>query len=204
MRATFLPLTISATTLALSGVAAASITPVGQFNGQYQEGFEGFSSSWTTGSVPVFSGLASVREKSNGSLIATTAWYFTGVVKPHEGTRFMGSPGGWTEYAFNAPLATFGGFFSTNSSVAGGRAELFLNGQLVSSQPIVAPLNGDWAWNGWSSTAGFDVVRITSNYSSGGFIMQDSLQATTFAVPVPGATAAGAMVVLAALRRRRL
>lgn len=190
-------------TLGCAGAASASITPIGQFQGQYQESFENFNFSWTSGNVPVFSGLASVHERSQGSLIVTSAWYFNGVANPKEGSRFLGSPSSWVEYNFNSPIASFGGFFTTNSSVADGRVDFFLNGQLISTQPLVAPKNGVWAWNGWTSStpAGFDAVRVTSNYSSGGFIMQDALQATS--VPVPGSALACGLVVLAGLRRRR-
>lgn len=188
-------------TLAASAAAHASITPIGQFTGQYQESFDNLNFNWTSGSVPVFSGLASVRERSNGSLIVTNAWSFFGVTNPKEGDRFLGSPSSWIEYSFNSPLASFGGFFTTNSSIADGQVEFFLNGQLLSTQPLAAPKNGVWAWNGWTSPTGFDAVRVTSNYASGGFLMQDALQATS--IPVPGSLAAAGLVLLAGLRRRR-
>ena len=179
---------VIAAVLGSAGAASAGITPIPSFTGQYQESFENFNFSWTSGNVPVFSGLASVHERSNGSLIVTSSWSFNSVVRPQTGTRFMGSPSSWVEYNFNTPMASFGGFFTTNSSVADGQAQFFLNGELLSTQPLAAPKGGQWAWNGWTSPTGFDAVRITSNYSSGGFIMQDSLQAS--AIPAPGAAGA--------------
>jgi UDP-glucuronate decarboxylase len=118
-------------TLGSVGAASASITPIGQFNGQYQESFENFNFSWTSGNVPVFSGLASVHERSQGSLIVTSSWSFNGVANPKDGSRFMGSPSSWVEYNFNSPIASFGGFFTTNSSVADGRVDFFLNGRIL-------------------------------------------------------------------------
>ncbi len=192
---------VIAAVLGSAGAASAGITPIPSFTGQYQESFENFNFSWTSGNVPVFSGLASVHERSNGSLIVTSSWSFNSVVRPQTGTRFMGSPSSWVEYNFNTPMASFGGFFTTNSSVADGQAQFFLNGELLSTQPLAAPKGGQWAWNGWTSPTGFDAVRITSNYSSGGFIMQDSLQAS--AIPAPGAAGAIGLIALAGFACRR-
>lgn len=180
--------------------ASAAITPIGQFTGQYQESFDNFSFNWTSGSVPVFSGLASVHERSNGSIIVTNSWSFNTIVSPRDGTKFMGSPSSWVQYDFNIPVIAFGGFFTTNTTTSNGQVQFFLNGQLLSTQSLAAPKTGEWTWNGWSSPTGFDSVRVISNFSSGGFIMQDSLQATS--IPVPGTAAACGLVLLASLRRR--
>jgi len=189
------------TALGLASAAQAGLSPIGEFTGLRSESFEGMSYSWGSGSLPVFSGLASVRERSGSSIIITNRWSFQSVVNPKDGARFMGSPSGWVTYSFNTPIMNFGGFFTTNSSVADGRVEFFLNGALLSTQPLTAPNTGQWAWNGWSSDTGFDSVRVISNYSSGGFIMQDSMQATP--VPGPSVIAACALPLLAGLRRRR-
>lgn len=188
-------------TLACAGAAQAGITPIGQFQGQFQEGFEGRGFTWTSGNVPVFSGLAIAHERSQGSLLLTGSWYFEGGVTPKEGARFLGSTSSWVQYNFNVPLTSFGGFFTTNSPVANGRVDFFLDGNLLHTQPLTAPKGGVWAWNGWTLPTGFDAVRLTSNYSAGGFLMHDALQATT--IPAPGAALAGGLVLLAGFRRVR-
>lgn len=183
-----------------AAVARADFVDVSPFTGQYSESFEAGGATWKTGAVPVFSGLATLREKSNSTLIFTTSWSFRTVVRPVDGSVMMGSPSAWVEYDFSAPATAFGGWFATNSGAAGGTVEFFSGGVKLAARDLNAPASGAWAWNGWSSDRSFDAVRITGAFSGGGFVMQDLLQLNV--IPAPGGLLAMAGLGLTLISRR--
>lgn len=187
----------------MAGAARADFIATGPFGGSLSEGFEGRGYTWQTGSIPVFSGMATMHEKSSSTLILTGSWSFRTVVRPEEGSVLMGSPSAWVEYEFMTPLTAFGGFFATNSGAAGGRVEFYSAGTLLSTQALNAPASGAWAWNGWASSLAFDAVRVIGSYGGGGFVMQDDLRVTV--VPSPGVmmVLGGPGVLFLARRRSR-
>ncbi|NUQ53585.1 MAG: hypothetical protein HUU19_12920 [Phycisphaerales bacterium] len=201
MRISKLTLIAGICAVASGHAAHAAIVSMGPFAGAYSEGFEGRSFYWTSGTTPVFGGAGTMHERNMGTLILTGSWSFRTVVRPYEGRIIMGSPGGWMEYNFNQDMSQFGGYFATNSGTPDGRAEFYKQGALVGSQTLAAPASGAWTWNGWRSDTGFDTVHIIGNYTSGGFIMQDALQASP--LPAPGAAALVGCGVVAVVRRRR-
>jgi hypothetical protein len=175
---------------------------MGPFAGAYSEGFEGRSFYWTSGHDPgLRRGRARCTRRNMGTLILTGSWSFRTVVRPYEGRIIMGSPGGWMEYNFNQDMSQFGGYFATNSGTPDGRAEFLQAGRPRRlADPGRARLRR-MDVNGWRSDTGFDTVRIIGNYTSGGFIMQDALQAS----PLPGRAlrAGGVRVWSRWVRRRR-
>ena len=164
----------SATVLLFAFAAAAhgQISVVGTpFTGTHQEGFEGGNFGFAP-CVPqrVFSNTADLCANSAH---VTSGWGFMCSIFPHSGGGLFGSTGTPATYTFDNAVSKFGGYFGTNAGGAGGTAEFFdTAGASLGSQPITAPADCTWTWNGWQSTsANIKSVRITANNSFGGGFM---------------------------------
>jgi hypothetical protein len=173
--------------LVLAPSAAAQITPVSPFTGTYKEEFETLSSGNACLPGRAFSNHGDVCTPAGNYCLVTFGWLLYCAIYAHNGSDGMfGSAFGPTDYTFDVPAQTFGGYFGTNGYLAGGHAEFYgVNGALLANLPIDAP-KCDWAWNGWDAGAGPRIkhVLVYANdpYNGGGLLQMDDMQL------VPGAT----------------
>jgi hypothetical protein len=188
--------------LASAGMASASIVSIGEFTGDYQEGFETQPRFQFLPHYDVFGGMGDVNQVGGGQgLHITTGWAFFQTIFPHGGDVFMGGAGVNAEWVFDVPAKRFGGYFGTNADVPDAMAYFYDEaGNLIDSLAVGAPL-GSWKWNGWETTgAGIKRVEIIANNQYNGFIMHDDMEYTM--IPAPGGLALLGLGSLA-LRRRR-
>jgi hypothetical protein len=168
---------------ALGGISWAQFTQVGPFAGSHQEGFE----TQDTSSNPfptcvedrAFNGDADLCSSTAGAHI-TSGWQFGCGIQEHGGARLFGTTGGAAVFTFDSSAMSFGGYFGTNNPTVGDGAISFYDeaGTLLHSDLITAPNDCTWTWNGWDF--GGVLVKsiwIQSNYSSGGYMMLDDLEA---------------------------
>ncbi len=192
---------------ATTAAASAELAPTALFTSTAVESFDALSSTNS-----IFSDSVSVTAES-GLLIKAQSWTFSGfaTTKPHSGTHFIGSTSGPVVYDFSEPIFAFGGFFSTNTNAPDATAEFFsATGDLLATIDMSIPtaLSIDsaispWTWNGVASTEPFASVRISGNYSQGGFVMMDDIQISSTPLPTPGSLATAALAGLSMSRRRR-
>jgi hypothetical protein len=187
------PYTISAR------VTDTTVVPLpAPFDGALSEGFESCSDGFTN-EMSVFGGAAVIQAAHpNGlTLTRTGGWSASSVTYPHTGGWLAGDVGP-VDWVFTDPVKQFGGWFASNSTVAGGTVQFFdAQNQLVATQPLDLPTGSTWTWNGWEVVGEPRVVRVrvTSNDPAGGGLIQfDDMQANTTAA-VPPAQATAALVV---------
>jgi hypothetical protein len=179
----------SAVVLALAAVgfacpASADVVPVPEFVGDLSEGMEGVAPpGGQPGPVTIFGGAATVDDSLAHFIVITFTWTGWGpdeqigtkddvVVEPHNGNLFGGAVAGSVVYAFNPPVAQFGGYFTTVGNASGGTA-VFRDdaGAQIGSLPMTI-VPGEWIWQGWSSDVPIATVEITTNNPPGQFSAQ--------------------------------
>ncbi len=186
------------------GQANAQIITIGEFSGEFTEGFETQQSGQFQSSYDVFEGQGVVQQLGAGQgLHITTGWGFFSTIFPHSGGHFMGGAGVNAEWVFDTPALRFGGFFATNADVAGAVALFFdEDNGMIGKLDVTAPLGDNWAWNGWETTGvGIKRVQIIANNGFNGFIMHDDMEYT--AIPAPGVLGLLAIGIGSMSRRRR-
>ncbi len=164
-------------------VAQAQFSQTGPFTGSHQEGFE--TQDTSSGPFPPcvvdrsFSDNADLCSSSAAAHI-TGGWGFGCSIQEHGGSRLFGCTGGDTVFTFDTAATRFGGYMGTNNpSASHGSIDFFDDsGTLLYSDTIVAPNDCTWTWNGWDfGGALVKEIRLRSNYSSGGYMMLDDLEA---------------------------
>ena len=180
----------------------AQVVPIGPFSGTLHEGYETFSTGFTS-SLAVFGGAGTLTASPAGNnLNVTSGWSFFSFIAPHSGNQFMGATTNYL-FTFNTPASQFGAFWGTNADSPGATATFFnsAGGQIGSTLPVTAP-QGTWAWGGWQFAPGFSSVLITANNQFGGFIMNDDAELIP-AVPEPASMLVLGLGLTALIRRRR-
>ncbi|HIG11858.1 MAG: hypothetical protein ABGY71_13430 [bacterium] len=182
-RRAFRALARPAAMLCIGAFASAQFTAVGPFTGSASEGFE--TQDTSAGPFPtcvvdrVFSGQADLCS-STGSAHITGGWGFGCSLPARSGARLAGSTGGSISYDFDTGATRFGGYFATNNpTVPNGLIEFFgVTSILLHSAVLTVPNTCTWHWHGWDSGgAVIASVRISSNYSGGGYMMMDDMEA---------------------------
>tara|TARA_R110002072_G_scaffold42064_21_gene118833 strand:- start:90533 stop:91135 length:603 start_codon:yes stop_codon:yes gene_type:complete len=192
-------------TMAATGIAAqADIVRVGEFQSLQFEGFENLDmSSFEQAPVEAFGGMATLLNSNNSFLHTTGGWSYKNMTQKYEGSRLLGTTRGGVEYQFNLTQRSFGGFFSSIDNIADGSVRFFNGDTFVGSDDLLASVDGNWTWNGWSSDAEFDRVVIESNALNKGFMMHDSVRVLQTQVPASGSVAILATGAFLCKRRRR-
>ncbi len=181
---------LSMMSVAVLAAYADSIVPISEFTGAYSDGFETQVNGTFISSANVFGDGSTVQiiGGSSGMLI-TEGWDFFSLTYPHGGDYLMGSAHGEVQYVLAQPAQRFGGFFNANSDVAGATVSFFdAFDNLLGTLTATAPLNGQWAWNGWETTsAGIKRIDIIGNsvWGEGGFVMQDDITYSPMQAAVP-------------------
>jgi hypothetical protein len=171
----------------LAASAAAQVTPIGPFVGSRQEGFQNIGLWPPAGpctfcaSIPdAFGGIATLEHPTGAANIHTTGgWGFVCSIGPYLTPRIAASTGGSFDYVFNpgAGATKFGGYFGTNSGVAGGTIEFYdANSVMIGSDLLTHQADCQWVWHGWEFAVPVQRVRVIGNYSGGGFVMMDDME----------------------------
>ncbi len=167
---------LASTTVSTS--ASAQVSPVPQFQGQAQEGFDtqpnGFNACFTS-----FGGAGQVCTVSGAGLLATSSWGFVCTMGAHSGGKFCGSATGPVQVTFTSNVHRFGGWFGTNSGGSDAHFDFYdANDQLISSELALFPNDCTWRWFGWQScSAAIRRVVITGlTTPAGAFVDMDELQ----------------------------
>ncbi len=169
---------------ALTGIASAQ-TPVPEFVGDVSEGFEtqnspGFNPCIIGG---VFGGGSTLCTPGNSGAHITGGWSFRCVIRPHGGSRFYGSAGGYSQYTLNPPVDIFGGYFGSNAPNPGENNDATIvfydgNGNDI-GRAIAKTGEGDcaWYWSGWKTDgAPFAMIDVVGQLFGGAFIDMDDMQ----------------------------
>jgi len=176
-------LQFGAAILAFGSIASAQLTTTGPFTGTDSDSFE--TQDTSGGPFPpcvvdrAFNNKADLCTPSGAAHI-TGGWGFSCSMAPHAGGRLYGSTGGASVFTFDDSASRFGGYFGThNPSVSDGVVNFYdAGGTLLFSDVITAPNNCTWTWNGWDfGSMSVKSIEILSNYSSGGFMLLDSMEA---------------------------
>lgn len=184
-----------------TGLAAAAITPIGQFAGTYSEGFETHPLGQFVPHLDVFGGNGDVWQVGGSQgLHVTTGWVYYFQTSPYAGSRFMGGTSQVTaRWQFDVPASKFGGQFTTNYQSSGATATFYdKNMNVLGTAPMkVEAGNNTWGWEGWSIDPPAWYVDIASNYNAG-HVMHDEIQYT----PIPEPAALSLLALGLLLRRR--
>ncbi len=186
---------------AMVAAASAAITPIGQFTGTYQEGWEKHATGQFLPQLTAFDGHATANQVGSGQgLHVTSGWAYYYTTYPHGGSKFMGPTYGiGVRWEFEVPALRFGGFFTTNYQSSGATAKFFdAQNNLLATLPVKAMAgNNAWGWDGWECDPPVKYVEIWSDWGAG-HIMHDDLEYTP--VPEPASLSLLSLVLL--LRRR--
>lgn len=190
-RPTLRPILLASTSLfALAVTAQAQFTPTGPFTGSHQEGFE--TQDTSGGAFPVcvvdrtFADNADLCSSTGNGAHITGGWGFGCSMQEHGGSRLFGCTGGAAVFTFDTQASKFGGYFGTNNpSASHGTIQFFdAAGGLLHADVINAPNDCSWNWNGWDFGGAYvKRIEVKSNYSSGGYMLMDDLEADV----LPGA-----------------
>jgi len=167
----------------LSGVTNGGIKEIGPFTGMFSEGFENHQIGFHV-EIDVLDGDSIARTMyGNANILVVIGWDFYGFVRPHNGSKFMGSCGEPVEWVFGTPAIKFGGYFTTNSDINDAVAKFYdENSNLLAELNITVPMDNSWVWNGWETDgAPIERVQIIGNFGWGGFVMHDDIEFT----PIP-------------------
>jgi hypothetical protein len=179
----FQSLRLLAAVAALAAPSLAQLTPIGPFTGTHFEGFE--TQDTSGGAFPpcivdrVFGGEGDLCSSTAGAHI-TGGWGFGCTIQEHSGTRLFATNGGAAVWTLDSAATRFGAYFGTNNpSAPDGTIQFFdAGGTLLFSDLLTVPNDCNWYWHGWDF--GGQLVKrieVRSNYSSGGYMMMDSVQA---------------------------
>jgi hypothetical protein len=214
------PFVAAAVMFCAAGVSQASITPVAEFTGDRQEGFEHVLGGGQN--LPVFINTATWSGNLAPPVIATSDTNIPAqiTVLPFDGNLMGLMPVGSSKFVFTTPVYAAGGYMnSVGRTVAGNPFDLSnLNSIAVfrdASNTVIDTLHfglhvNSWAWFGWSSTTPISSVEFTAenldfpNGPPGEAMMFDDMQLSS--TPVPEPTVASALVLVAGgigIARRR-
>lgn len=174
-----LPLT-ACVVLASSVAAFAQVTPVAAFTGDAQENFDGAAQVMFTPCLPTraFNNTADFCTPSGSNCHTTTGWGFYCSIPNYSPPYLFASTGGPVEITFDTAIEKFGGYFGSNSNAADGNVDFYdANSVLIGSAAVVAANDCGWHWNGWQISGAVKRVVLTGNYSGGGYLDMDSLEA---------------------------
>jgi len=167
----------------IASLASAQFTTIGPFSGN--AGSEGFDYQNTPTAFPtcvedrVFHDQADLCGLNGGFAHITGSWGFGCSIYPNNTPRLFGGSN-HVMYTFDDTVTKFGGYFGTNNPTAGDGHIIFYDasGTVLYQDVIVAPNDCTWTWNGWDS-GGVPVKSIEcySNYSSGGYLNMDDMEA---------------------------
>jgi len=102
---------MTAALIGLTSVVNANVIQIGQFTGDYQEGFEGIPSPGFPAFIDVFDLNAEVRTTAGGSGVNVTGNWND--ISPKSGIHLMGvAAGGGANWIFDTPAMRFGGYFT--------------------------------------------------------------------------------------------
>lgn len=159
-------------------------------------------------SISVFDGQATLSGTGAGAAgLTTPAWSYNTDTYPHAGGVFFGSlqP---VQLLFDHPIASFGGWFTTNSLMPTGdvTAQFYdPTGSLIGTEMADVPPGGPWVWNGWSAGKAEIVKIVITGRDQDAYVQLDDLELSHVAtVPEPSSLllcAAGAGLLLVRLRR---
>jgi hypothetical protein len=163
------------------GIAASSpagVTSVGPFAGQYHENSNQHSSNMAVQVLPVFDGLGTLENLSEGGAIKVE-WSSSlsgDLVSPLSG--MMCGQLGIAQWVFDEPVCRFGGWFENNSGADDATLEFYdVNDQLIGV--MIAETAADaqsWTWNGWESDVPFSRIVVTGNGIVNGFLWYENME----------------------------
>jgi hypothetical protein len=171
--------------LALS--ASAQVTPIGPFIGSHQEGFQ-IIGQWPPAgpctfctSIPdAFGGIATLESANGGANVHVTGgWGFVCSIGANLTPRIAASTSGGFDYVFmpGQEARKFGGYFGTNSGVAGGTVEFYDSANvLIGSDFLNHQADCQWVWHGWEFSVPVARVRVIGNYPGGGYVQMDDME----------------------------
>ncbi len=190
-------------TLAVAGVASATIVPIGAFTGEYRENFSAFATGFRPNGLTAMGGVSTLSSATSSGLLPTTSWGFRGTILPHSDRVFLGNFASATVWTFNTTVYKFGGYFGTNANtLAGGTATFYdSSNAVIGTMPIDAP-KLTWAWNGWESSTPIARVQVALNAFNGAFLMQDTMEASVTPAPATGVLAIATLLAFGHRRAR--
>jgi hypothetical protein len=155
--------------------------------GSRQEGFQNIGLWPPAGpctfcaSIPdAFGGIATLEHPTGAANIHTTGgWGFVCSIGPYLTPRIAASTGGAFDYVFSAghEAGRFGGYFGTNSGVAGGTIEFYDGAMnLIGSDILTHQADCQWVWHGWEFSVPVTRIRVIGNFGGGGFVMMDDME----------------------------
>jgi hypothetical protein len=165
-------------------MASAQVTP---WDGTGATDTEGFDYQTLNAAFPtcvedrVFYDKADLCGLNGGFAHITGGWGFGCSIGPNNTPRLFGGSN-HVEFEFDDEASHFGGFFGTNNPTAGGAHVLFTftDGSTHQVDLTAAEVPNDCTWHhyGWQVTgANIKKVELWSNYSSGGYLNLDDMEA---------------------------
>lgn len=207
--------------VAATTVSPAAITPIPEFAGDRQEGFEHVQGSGQN--LPVFGNTATWSGNLAPPVIATSDTNVPAqvTVLPFDGNLMGLMPVGTSKFVFTTPAFAVGGYMnSVGRTVAGDPFDFTdlhslavfrdANNNVIDSLPFLLHVN-NWAWFGWSSDVPISSVEFTAenlnfpNGPPGEAMMFDDMQLSSTAVPEPTSACALLSIggAVALVRRRK-
>jgi hypothetical protein len=176
--------------LALTGAApaAAQVVQIGPFSGAFNESFETQAAAGMSGFQPcvigrVFQGTADLCSPGGAGAHITGGWSFACQLNPFSGTWLYGTSqnngGGYCEYTFDNPIRRFGGYFGTNTPLAGTVTLEFYDASnnLIGTDQYAVINDCSWTWRGWESTgAGISRIDVINSDYGGARVMMDAFE----------------------------
>ena len=168
-----------ASVMAVSSFAAAQVTAIGPFQGQFSEGFETQAPQQFSTCVQerVFAGRAGLCALF-GNGVTLTGNLGPGAILPRGGVQMFHTDV-LCEIRFDQPVRRFGGYFGS-SWVTAGNARIYdpagnrIDSVFVSFTPCSSACT--WVWNGWEVQSGPGIGRIefdTATATGGHFELED-------------------------------
>ncbi|UYV13290.1 MAG: hypothetical protein NCW75_03155 [Phycisphaera sp.] len=173
---------------ATCGHAHAQVTPIGPFDGERNETFEGFpTGSFGTGETRrVLEDTADLGAGPDGRMVVDDYWGFICVLEccelfPFAGARSAGSSSEAGRYDFDEGIVRFGGYMGTNVFDAdrpAPMAEFYdASGTLVGEDEIdLGGRCGRWAWNGWEFDRPVRHVILRGGVFNEAWIIMDNVR----------------------------
>ena len=178
-----LALTLATVSFAGAPFAAAQVTAIGPFQGQFSEGFETQASHQSSACVVgrVFDGRADLCTLF-GNEVTITGYLGPGAILPRGGVQMFHTDV-TCEIRFDQPARRFGGWFGT-SWVTAGNARLYdpagnpIESVALSFTPCSSACT--WVWNGWEvqSGPGIGKIEFDTATATGGHFELDDLEVT--------------------------
>ena len=166
--------------------AAAQITPIGPFTGDYSEGFEGqpqvlfepcVSTTWGVG---IFGDTADLCTPGNSGCHTTGSWGFFCSLGRRTGSWMYGSAGGFSQITFNDGAGAFGGYFGSNAYDVGEQPNATftfydVDGNVLGDEYVEFD-RCVWEWFGWEFDVPVYTIDCVNGKYSGAFLMMEDLE----------------------------